>query len=533
MRHTLSATLGLLSLGCMPVDQKADTGAAPSGPPGMPELQVTPVLLDFGRVPVGADDTPGMLQLDLVNVGEADLHVDTLRFTIPDGPFSVSSDGPWVVPPNQSKTLIVSFTPQRVASVRDVLEVVSDNPSDRVYDIPVAGLGVGPELSGIADTTHFGTAVIGCEVEHIIPLTNTGNTTLEVTDVRFDSSSSELTLDTNEAVNGPLPWSIAPDASVGLTLRNRPLDVDRDEGVLTVQSTDPLQPVQVALVTSEGRHHDHREDTRVQPTEGKVDVVFAVDRGGSMYQENELFQDAFGHFVEALRGTGADFRVTATVEDNGCINGDHLFIDDTLPPDEVVDTVVRMVNLGGSYSTNIERAFMLLEANLAQDVPGGCNEGFGREDASLHLVGVSDEREQSVNHYTHYLALFQSHKDNPANLVMHAIGGDYPAGCGSAEPYLGFYEATVATSGQFHSICTNDWGTSLATLAHHIPAGLTTLPLTALPVPETIHVTVDGTDFSAWSYAPATNSVAFHPGGDPPGGSTVTASYAVLGECGG
>jgi len=191
-----------------------------------------------------------------------------------------------------------------------------------------------------------------------------------------------------------------------------------------------------------------------------------------------------------------------------------------------------MINLGGSYGSNTERGFMLLESALAQTGTGDCNDGLIREDATLNLVGVSDEPEQSVNNYTYYVALFQSLKDDPDDVVIHAIGGNYPSGCGSAAAYTGFYEATVATGGMFLSICALDWGEHLELLAEGSTADLSSFELGQYPVPDTIVVEVDGsTTTVGWSYDPSTNAVDFDADYVPEGGSTVVIHYALFGNC--
>ena len=173
---------------------------------------------------------------------------------------------------------------------------------------------------------------------------------------------------------------------------------------------------------------------------------------------------------------------------------------------------------------NTERAFSLFEAALssANIKSGGCNDGFYREDATLSLVGVSDEPEQSVNPYTYYVSLFQSMKSDSDDVVMHAIGGDYPTGCSSASAYTGFYEATVATGGLFLSICATDFGTYLEALAEGSAADLTSFELTDFPVPDTIEVTVNGfPQNTGWTYDAASNTINFEEDYVPEGGSTI------------
>ena len=65
-------------------------------------------------------------------------------------------------------------------------------------------------------------------------------------------------------------------------------------------------------------------------------------------------------------------------------------------------------------------------------------------------VSVSDEQ-PSANNYSYYISSFQGLKDNPDDVIIHAIGGDYPS-VAVVDPYNGFYEATVATGGLFQHL---------------------------------------------------------------------------------
>ena len=41
----------------------------------------------------------------------------------------------------------------------------------------------------------------------------------------------------------------------------------------------------------------------------------------------------------------------------------------------------------------------------------------------LALLGVTDEPDQSVQPYTHYVSAFQSLKSTPDNVIFHSLGG--------------------------------------------------------------------------------------------------------------
>jgi len=189
-----------------------------------------------------------------------------------------------------------------------------------------------------------------------------------------------------------------------------------------------------------------------------------------------------------------------------------------------------MVNKGG-YGANTERLFSVFEAALKNGGEGdaGCNSGFYREDATLNLAAVSDEPEQSLNGYAYYVSLFQSLKDDTDDLVIHAIAGDYPSGCGGG---AGYYEAAMATGGTFLSICATDFGSHLETLAEGSAQALNSFGLSDTPVPETIVVKIDGiTTTVGWSFNATDNAVEFESDYVPEGGSTIEINYAVKGGC--
>jgi hypothetical protein len=193
-----------------------------------------------------------------------------------------------------------------------------------------------------------------------------------------------------------------------------------------------------------------------------------------------------------------------------------------------------------NYGSNTERAFMLFEAALSSDNTGtgGCNEGFYREGAALALVGVSDEPEQSVNNYAYYVSLFQSLKNDSDDVVIHAIGGDYPQGCTSsdgsttADPYTGMYEATVATGGLMLSICDESFGDHLQAVAEVTGDPASSFELTGYPAENTLVVTVNGfTTTTGWAYNAVDNTIDFEEDYVPEGGSTIEVSYALQGDC--
>jgi hypothetical protein len=541
-RTILIGSIGLLAVACQEyeINEKPDAQGRISDDDA-PDIEVDPLEIDFGDVlayETGGDAPPDSeLQVVTVrNVGLNDLHISSIEVgDESDATFEVSAISSSLIPPEGSAEFTVSYSPFTAEENSGIIYVNSDDPDEATVEILLNGKGIAPIIELDPTEYDFGTLWIGCDAEQTFTISNVGTAELVVDNIDFNTASViDLKFDANEATNGPLPWTLMPGEVRQVVVETRPFDEQDDTAYLMVDSNDPFQTTALATINADGELFGENTDVYNQPIKGETDIIFAVDRSCSMYDDIENVQNNFGTFTNIMSGLDADFHVAATVEDDGCINGADIYIDNTFSADDAIATITTMINLGASYGSNTERPFMLLEEALAESFSGGCNEGLIRDDATLNLIGVSDEPEQSTNNYTHYVSLFQGLKSDPDDVVMHAIGGDYPGGCGSAAAFTGFYEATVATGGLFLSICATDWGGHLETLAEGSASDLSSFELTEYPVPETITIKIDGiTTTIGWEYNPSTNAIDFDSDYVPEGGATIEINYALIGDCDG
>ena len=513
---------------------------------GAPDIQVTPSVINFPNI----DATGGTQAQEIVivsNVGDVDLHIEDLYVDDDTGPFSLNAITSALIPPMGQAQFAVTFAPQTAANNRGYVFIESDDPDTPVAEIQLNGVGVAPVIDITPSEYDFGMLYVGCDSSQPLTISNIGTADLIVDSFDWSTASNDLSFDALEPVNGPLPWTIAPSQSVDVFVDYAPMDSISDASFLTVSSNDPYLPE--ALVTQDGlgEIYDTHEDSFVQPLAGSSDIIFAVDRSCSMYDDIALMNQNFEAFVNTLQGMNSDYHVAAVVGDNGCVYGGDKFIDNSFSGGDAETTIATMIdcfsssncNMNVPYATYTEAAFSLFESFLSESVdingapdPGGCNYGVVRQNAKLNLVGVSDEPEQSVNTYGYYVSLFQGLKTNPDDVVFHAIGGDYPSGCGGNDAYTGMYEASVATGGLFLSICATDWATQLEALAEGSAQDLTSFALTQQPVPSTIEVDLNGLPTTVgWSYNPTDNAIDFDPDYVPEGGDTIEVSYAVYGDC--
>lgn len=504
---------------------------------GVPDILVDPTTIDFGDVYV--DGVKGAAPPDevtevvtITNEGDVDLHIAEIELDSDGGPYTLGTITSVLIQPGGTAQFTVTFHPLTANAASGKVYINSDDPDESVVEVDLLGTGIAPIIDVSPDDYDFGTLYIGCDALQPITIANIGNAELIVSDMEFATGSTDLEFDDATDVNGSLPWTIEPETSVEVYVAYVPYDEYEDKSWLSITSNDPYTPSVMAKQQGIGALYGENTDLFEQPLKGMTDIVFAVDRSCSMSDDITNVQNNFDVYVNTMASLDADFHVIATVEDNGCINGSDLYIDSTYSASDAQTVITTMINLGVSYGSNTERAFMLEEAFLAEVGSGGCNEGSLRDEATLNLVGVSDEPEQSVNNYAYYVALFQSLKDNPDDVIFHAIGGDYPSGCGTASAYTGYYEAVVATGGIFLSICATDWGSHLEALAEGSTADLSTFELTDWPVPDTIEVRIDGVQTSVgWEYTSSTNSIDFETDYIPEGGSTIEVSYALYGDC--
>ena len=499
-----------------------------------PDIMVDPMELDFGDVYVDGVEAPPASVTEVVTVyneGEGPLQITDIYLSDASSPYEIGAVTSPLVQPGGSAQFSVTFHPQTSGPTASSVLIESNDPDEATVEVVILGQGIAPVIDVSPTEYDFGTLYIGCEGTQSVTISNIGNAPLVISNLQMNTSSTDF--DFTNSLAGALPYTLNAGSSVDVDVSYAPYDEYADISYLVVESNDPYTPQVTAVQEGLGELYGSNLDIYEQPIRGQTDIIFAVDRSCSMYDDIENVQNNFGSFTTTMSGLDADYHVAATVEDNGCINGSDLFIDNTFTASDAQQTITSMINMGASYGSNTERAFMLLESCLSETLgSSGCNYGLVREDATLNLVGVSDEPEQSVNNYSHYVSLFQSLKSNPDDVILHAIGGDYPSGCSSASAYTGFYEATVATGGLFLSICATDWGTHLEALAEGSAQDLSTFELTNWPVPETLVVRVDGlTTTVGWTYNGTDNAIDFASDYIPEGGSTIEIEYALFGDC--
>lgn len=342
-----------------------------------------------------------------------------------------------------------------------VLELPGEVPVvDTGGDEGGEGTGAEPEPD-IALSTSTVTAtdiLVGCSKQRSVNVRNRGDADLTVLDF-------ELTIRQWDIIEPPeLPLVIAPDESLDLQLRFTPEGPGDASGDLIISSDDPDEAEVRLALEGTGERPEEREELYYQLSEASADLLFAVDTSEGQEDLAEELSSGVHGMMNIFSTAGADVRVSAVVEDDGCVNGLLDYIDTSWSASDAVATMTTMTTPNGGERAAASAAFQLFLAAAEQADPEACNEELFEDGRQLHLVGLSRAAEGSAEPYAWYLEQYAAHGDT---VFVHGIGGPFPAGCEDAEAYSGVYEASLETDGVFLSVCA-DLGANLSDLATEV-----------------------------------------------------------------
>lgn len=482
-----------------------------------PDIEVDPGQLTYGTLSTGEEEVQ---TFTVRNVGTADLTVEGIE--IDNASFVVLSEPTaFTLPPGAEQTVDVAFSPMGANEQVGVASVFSDDPDESAALVDLIGQGAVPELEIEPDPYDFGVDYIGCGNGHDFSLTNVGTDDLVIERIKYTpDAEKQLTL-TDANV---LPLTLAPGQQTSVRIDFLPQVEGAITGELAVTSNDP-RGVVVATQTAEGQYVGENEDEFDIPEEPPVDIVFLVDRSCSMDDDAANLANNFSKFISTISTYTTDWRIGVVTKDSGCFNNGIL---KSTTSDYETKFEQAVKGSSGSYT----EALLTLAANaMKETASGGCNENFLRSGAMLHMIMVSDEVEQSSKSWSSYVSTLQGYPDDPSLLKLSAVAGDYPSGCSSADPGIGYYEAVSATGGEYLSICDTNWSKHVETLAT-ASMSLSSVTLTETPDPDTIRVWVAGDEWFQpdWSYESSTNKVTFD-AALPDGGGKVRVKYSILANC--
>lgn len=518
MKRTLLALgLAALAFGAVACSDQTIHAIEDGYGAGDPRIVVDPEVLDFGSL---AREEEVTLHFLVMNEGGGDLIVDGITLSENADGFTLlnGTDG-FTIPPGASEQIEVSWTPY--GTNQEALAIIESNDEQVPKAlVTLRGEGLVPELEIGPNPYDYGSTYVGCDGEQVFALTNIGTDALDVTAVDGPTAG------TWELYNGnSLPVTLNPGESIDVTMWFAPDDQTSYEGGFSVTSTEP-KGTRTAELTGEGKFTHEYEDTWSVPYDPPADIMFLVDQSCSMDDDQARLANNFDYFINNLSSYTSSWKVMVVNDDDGCHDRVHGILTASTPnyTNRFNDAVREG---GGNYTESL-----LTVAALATEKGGsaGCNAGFLREGALLHIIAVSDEPEQSPSSWSALVDRIVAAKGSKSLVKVSAIAGDYPSGCGSNDAGTGYYEASNYTGGEFLSICASSWSSYMTQLAE-ASISLDTFELTATAVDHTIRVWVNDTERTGgWSYDAAANTVVFA-NDIPEGGDNVKITYGGRANC--
>lgn len=488
--------------------------------------RVEPSLLVLGTLAIGEYEA---VEVTLSNTGNTELTVDGGAVTA--GTLLAVVEGGSVVPSGESATVALS-----VAASGTALDYTTFalhlSAADGEFDAPiqVVASGVGPLAALSVDAPDFGEVTLGCGQATTVTVTNSGNRDLTVLTLEL-SGDEAFTLEYPEegATAGAPPWTLSPGEarSVGLGLLLK--EYGDVAAQLTLASDDMLDPEVEVELTAAAVDTVALSDTWTVAAEDHVTGLFAVnDEVPAQYPER-LF-GALPTFFQALLDTGVPYRIAFVQALSGKVTGSTAYIDETLDPEAATEVARTMLTAARGDN---DAQLQTLDNAIAENASWLLDEDVVWANATLNLVGINFDQEQSTGNETVYLTSYRSYKTDPTTIVVHGIGGDDPGGCPGADPYTKFADAAAATGGVFLSFCEADWTSHMERLAEgFLNDSQVAFSLTSPAIEGSVAVYVDGVEQTeGWSYDSASNAVYFDETAPPDDGAEVRAEYRLQPEC--
>ena len=501
-----------------------------------PELVVYPNFIDFGHLHAGFES--GQVTFAVMNAGNKVLTINKPYFDLEDTRINLDEglESNYIIQPGELVEFNVYYSPVSYETNEATITIVSDDADETYYSIPVLGFGDAPVITVFPEEFDYGQISIGCDNEERITIRNDGNLPLSILALsQMVTHPADIFMELGSLPEPP--WELIPTQELDFLVSYIPNDINYDESIIRIESNDPDNPIVEVMQYGDGNVEHWAMQSHVQEDISYLDVIFVIDNSGSMNLFQQALESQISGFMNIFVTSGADYHLGVITTDEASLidyNGVKWIDNNHSDPVVWLQTVINGIGVRGSgMEKGIEMAKLALEGDA------GPGRGFLRESASLIIIYVSDEADNSTGGWNSYTAFFDGIK-SPTSLMKHfAVIGDHPVGCAASTNYglrnvafgEGYYEMTQRYAGGWYSICAVDWGQQLQSLANTVVTRKIFRLDEPDPIEHTITVTVNGQVTLAWSYDSNENSVVFDNDSIPLPNQTIVIEYAIWG-CG-
>jgi hypothetical protein len=465
----------------------------------------------------------------------------------------------------------VTFAPTELGSFTGEVVFYISDPANPRQSIPVSGLGQKPCLDIDPEEVDFGAAPPDCAGREIfVSVANSCAQTVEITDVVFDYDNFPQFIRYSMDGTGEFRGHVE---------------------IIVTQQEDggPVEAVYPVAMRGEGKHDAIQTDTHVQKDRPKVDVLWVIDNSGSMGWAQNLLATQIPTFMTFAIEQKVDFHIGVTTTGvayrtgSGCpggFNGNEdgrLFphpslgrariLKSTMARDVLLDTFAQNVMVGtchGSEAVYEAARRALSDPWINTPEADGGNQGFLRRDASLSIIGMTDENDvdslwegnaSEDKSVTRYVDFFRSLKPSRMkdSVKVHMISGGMtsctnPNTGGTVMACPRCVEGAALTKGVWVEICkpVGDpvWDDAFLEMSEGAFGFETAFGLRGQPADVTDDGIVDHNDIEVrvagrireaithtgarvWHYNPESNSINFSPLYVPGANQVVEITYKV------
>ena len=465
-------------------------GATPDPPVGgRGELYIEIDQLDFGDISVLQDDVP---ELDFVvrNSGTGLLKVAGLNHTVGDSE-AFTSDAPPLLElsPNESSRITIRFSPK---SSEDYTATLFPNGEK---EIQLSGSGLAPKLQATPQELEFDSQAVGCNQQHQLLFTNTGEESLELAEIAISGSPAFV-------VDSEVPTVLAPDESSSSILVFSPSTGGMHSSVLSVESNDPLNPTTVFSLQALGYEGERvSEQYEYNPT-GRSDFLLVLNERTSVRNHLASSTEVVEQFLTDLENV--DWRIAVSNMSQSCSIGVDPWIDSSGTLENNTAALLNALIETGLGGTELfDKATLLLE----RTDEGDCLEGFLREESLLQIVFISDQTEGSLGSVDSHIQAMTSQLHSSQELAISSFSGRGTSSCLNSPRLI---DAAEDTNGTQLDICADDFANFLAELsetATHQIDNTVSIGLAEFPVVSTLEVTHEGQALHSWQYISSDNKI--------------------------
>jgi len=281
------------------------------------------------------------------------------------------------------------------------------------------------------------------------------------------------------------------------------------------------------------------QESFLHSTEPRIDILLVIDDTASMTSEHQMLRDELPTLVDTLQLADVSWQMgtittDVTSPDAAILSGDPWVITSTMP--NPITHLENMIDVGTS-GAQPEAGLGSTVLALTPPLINGANRGIRRNDAALHIVVISDGRDDSVgtlgsdpiNAAVAFLDDASTISGQPSRLS--ALVGPAPNGCtgssGTALSGDGYLEVADATGGHIQSICDIDFERLGEWIANTSQPENPRFELQAVPRPSSIRIQVNGERWDeGWVATEAPPAIQFTTA--PPAGAEILIRYAVM-----